>query len=299
MTAPASPVLPVSDLEPPGRPVATRALGLLIALLLVAALVSAALVRPEDRTPEERFAAIQAAVAEEPFAFEITFDGAMPGMPQPLEFAITGAADPAVERTRAEMDLSALLPAGATSGAMPTSISFVSEGNTLYVRRPGPAEGARWTKVDAAALTGGATGPVPSSTNPLDSFEQLRAVDAEIEEVGEEDVRGTSTTHFRTRLDMSRILDSLPPERRPALGSVEAERLSSMEDVDVDVWLDDRDRPRRQRMAFQLPSPDGTTPAGTMTITIEAFDFGTPVDIDLPPAELVDEGTNPFGAPPS
>lgn len=271
--------LPVSELDPPDRSSVPRVLGVVIAITLLAGLVSAVLVgNGADRSPAERFAAVAAAVSEDPFAFEISVEAQMPApTASPIEFSITGAADPATTRTRAVMDMAGLVPAGAGADA-PTTISFVSEGTTVYVQRGGVG---RWTKVDGRALAQGVTSGMPSSTNPLDSFEQLRAVDSPIEEVGEEDVRGTWTTHYRTRLDMAKVLAAMPDEQRAASAA-----LAEMADVPVDVWLDDEDRPRRQRMLFTVPGG-----AGTVTMTIEAFDFGTPVDIELPPADQVDDGT--------
>ena len=296
MTTPGDDLLPVSDLEPPRPATAPRALGVGIAVLLVAAIVSAVLVGGDERSAAERLAAAPVAVSEEPFAFEIDFEGTAPGLPMKVAFSMVGAVDPATKRTKAEMDLSSLFPGGI--GA-PGKLSLVSEGTDAYVLVPGAAGGApQWTKVDGAQLTSGATGGLPSSTNPLDSFDQLRAVDAEIEEVGEEDVRGTSTTHFRTRLDLRKLLDQLPEGRRPQAGSPAESALQAMDDVPVEVWLDDQDRPRRQKMTFELPGEAGQS-AGSMTITIEAFDFGNPVVIELPPADQVVDGTGLLGRPPS
>ena len=279
--------LPVSELDPPDRSSVPRVLGVVIAITLLAGLVSAVLVgNAADRSPAERFAAVPGAVSEEPFAFEISFEAQTTApSASPIEFSMSGAADPAIERTRAVMDMADLLPAGADAG-VPATISFVSEGTTVYVQRGGVG---RWTKVDGSALAQGVGPGMPSSTNPLDSFEQLRAVDSPIEEVGEEDVRGTSTIHYRTRLDMAKVLAAMPEEQRVASAA-----LAEMADVPVDVWLDDDDRPRRQRMVFPLPGG-----AGTVTMTIEAFDFGTPVDIELPPADQVDEGTGVLVPPPN
>ena len=289
MTVPVDEVLPVSDLEPPRPSAAPRTLGIVVAVLLVAAIASALLVRGGDaRSPEERFAAVPAAVAKEPFSFEMTMGGTIPGALDDFEITMTGAADPATGRTKAEMDMSAIIPAGM---GIPSKISMVSEGAVAYVLMP-PAAGAapQWTKVDATQLTQGAAGGgLPSSTNPLDSFDQLRSVGSEIEEVGEEEVRGTKTTHYRATIDMQKVVDAMPPGQRPATVGP----LAAMGAVPVDVWLDDDDRPRRQRM--RIPLPGG---AGEMTITIEAFDFGKPVDIELPPADQIVDGSGLLGQPP-
>ena len=302
MTAPARDVLPVSDLEPPAPSALPRALGLAVVVLLVAAIASAVLVRDGDRSPAERFAAISAAVAAEPFAFEMTFGtlpaaGAGAGAGEAVELTMDGVVDPATQRTRAEMDLSAVLPEGM---GLPAKISLVTDGQVAYVQVPAaPGAAPRWQKIEGAALTQGTVGGLPSGTNPLDSFEQLRAVDAEIEDLGSEDVRGTKTTHYRTRLDMAKVLATMPEEKRPAAGTPEAELFASMPPVPVDVWLDEQDRPRRQRMAFSIPAdPMGARPAMEMTLQIEAFDFGTPVTIELPPADQIDDA-GLFGSTPA
>ena len=288
MSESADEVLPVSDLEPPASSSsAVRVVGIAVVVVLIAAVASALLLRADERSPEERFAAVPAAVAEEPFAFEVTLGGAMPGLGQDVELTMVGAADPVAKRLKADLDLSAVLPAG-MPGA-PTTISFVGEGSVLYVQTPVGLGGAvRWAKIDAGELSG-ATGGLPSGTNPLDSFDQLQAVGREIEDLGEEEVRGTTTTRFRTALDPAKILAQLPEERRAAAEAT----LGQMSEIPVEVWLDDEDRPRRQRMQFALP--DG----GSMSITIEAFDFGKPVVIELPPADQVVEGGGLFGTPSS
>lgn len=299
MTFPAEDVLPVSDLEPPARSAVPRALGLAIVVLLLAAVVSAVFVRDDERSAADRFAAIPAAVAEQPFAFEMTFGSStMPGADKPIELTMSGAADPATKRTRAEMDMSAVIPEGM---GLPAKISFVSEGQVAYLLVPAaPGSAPRWQKVDGGALTQGAAGGLPSGTNPLDSFEQLRAVDAPIEDLGEEEVRGTKTTHYRTRLDMQKVIEAMPAERRPAVGSSQAALFASMPDVPVEVWLDDQDRPRRQRMTFSVPADAASArPAMEMTLVIEAFDFGKPVVIELPPADQIDDSGLFGGALPS
>src|SRR5688500_16162235 len=139
MTDPGDEVLPVSDLEPPARSATPRILGIVVVVLLVAALATAVLLRDGGRSPAERFAAIPAAIAEEPFAFEMTIGGPLPvavgGAAKDLEITMTGAADPESRRTRAEMDMSAIIPAGT---GMPATLSLITEGSVAYVQIPTP-----------------------------------------------------------------------------------------------------------------------------------------------------------------
>ena len=293
MTTFADETLPVSDLEPPRDETTRRGLAVSIALLLVVAAVAAFVVRGGEPSPEERFAAIASAVEDEPFAFAITVGGVMPGLPQDISLSMVGAVDPATKRVRAEMDLSAIIPEGA---GIPPKISFVSEDGVAYVSMPVPAGSPpQWTKIDASALAQ-AGGGLPSGTNPLDSFRQLQAVEGEIEDLGEEDVRGTSTTHYRAQLDVAKLLAEVPAAQREVAETM----LGTMDTITADVWLDDDDRPRRQRMSFDVPAAaTGGQSGGSLSITIEAFDFGKAVTIELPPAEQVVEGSGLFGQPPS
>jgi hypothetical protein len=264
--------------EPPARPAATRLLGVAAAVLLVAGVVAAFVVGDGGRTPGERLAAVPAAVSSEPFAYEMTFASSGGATPAPFQLEAVGAVDPGTGRLRLTMDLGSLSQ-GATS-----KVAMVTDGDTVYVRLPAGG----WARVDAKQFTDGMNRGLPSSTNPLDSFDELRAVDAAIEDLGPEDVRGTRTTHFRTRLDLSKAA-KLPTDS-PGLATG---ALGMLRDVPVDVWLDDHDRPRRQRMTFDL----GAFGAGTFTITIEAFDFGRAVDIELPPADqVVESGPGGLGS---
>jgi hypothetical protein len=287
--------LPVSDLDAPAtrRSSAPRLLGAMTALLLVVAVVAAVVVNGNGATPKQRLASAATAVQDEPFAFELRMSGGVAASPLPIEFMVSGAVDPATKRTRAEMDLGALLPAG--SGA-PSKLAFIADGDVLYLQLPAAAAagagGKPWMKVDASSLTkglSGGSGALPSSTNPLDSFEKLRAVDAKIEDLGTETVRGTKTTHFRTHLDLAKAITDLPADRRPPIDDAV---LSSFKDVPADVWLDDQDRPRRQQMRFDLA---GAGQPGTLTMTVEAFDYGKAVDIEVPPADQVTDAPGMFG----
>lgn len=117
--------------------------------------------------------------------------------------------------------------------------------------------------------------PEPAVGDYLDYLRE----DSEPERVGEEDVRGVPTTHYRGELNMrSRIEASLEAE-----GWTSANIERYLESVDetrqmMDVWVDSEGRARR------VVTTDGTLGAeeGWVTTT-EYFDFGLEVDIQAPP----------------
>ena len=78
----------------------------------------------------------------------------------------------------------------------------------------------------------------------------LRAADG-MAEVGRETVREVPTRHFRGRLVVARMLDTLPPEMREATRTA----FAGITDVHLEVWLDDAGRPWRVRS--RLPTAKG------------------------------------------
>jgi hypothetical protein len=109
--------------------------------------------------------------------------------------------------------------------------------------------------------------PFPGAdVDPKASLELILGAGEE-QERGQEEIRGTATTHYLVRLDpadLSRELDGRPldPEAGP---------------FPVDVWADDAGRVRRIRMVEEE----------TSTLVYDFFDFGVSVDVERPPADQV------------
>lgn len=93
-----------------------------------------------------------------------------------------------------------------------------------------------------------------------------------VTEVGEEDVRGTATTHYRIDLDEAAIrrLEALPTNQRSGF---ELEYPSNVRSLDV--WIGDGYL-RRIRVIQEFEGPDSP---GT---TVEFYDFGAAITIEPP-----------------
>ena len=281
--------LPVSDLDPPkdgpGGRRTVPVLWIVVGALLVASTVAAVLSGGERRSPSERLAAAPGAVeAAGTFAYEITIESDLGTIDNVV--AVAGRADVAEQRS------------AATTEVMGRSFEMVSEGQSLYLRLPDAARAANggkgWAKVDlGSGVPGGMTGGL-GSTNPLDSFEQLRKAGSEVEDLGEEEVRGTSTRHLRTVLDLTDAIAELGAAGAPGADAIGPLR-DQLSAVPVDVWLDDDDRIRRQRTTLDLSLPGvGSVEVRT---TLEAFAYGEPVDIELPaPEDVVEAGPEILGS---
>ena len=255
-------------------------LALLVGMLLVGAGMAALLSADDgDASAQQRIVGAPDAVDDAgTFTYQMTIsskNGSTTG-----QVTLDGAVDSRAKRSKASLQ---------TGGQ---TLDMVTDAKFLYVRVPDHAKsttnGKGWAKVDGAAL-GGGVGGISSDPNPMQSFEQLRRAGSDVEDLGTEEVRGATTTHYRTVLDLGRGLDRLGGTTASEAAALR-EQLSA---VPVDVWLDGHDRVRRQRTTLELtmPATSGAAPSRTrVTSTVEAFDFGKPVSIDRPAADDVHEG---------
>lgn len=263
-------LFPVAELSAPAGSRPDRRLPLLwiIVGVLLAAGVLAAFLVGDERSGTERVAAAAGAVQEAgSVAYTLTME-----MAGPITSTVTieGAADAGAGRASSRVRID------------DQELDLITDGELLYVRVPEEAranfDGKPWVRFDASAL-GSSMGGVSPSATPLETFEQLREA-GKVEEVGTEQVRGVETTRFRMVVDQSGLVPS----------GMADEVKEALREVEVEVWLDDDDRIRRHRSTIDLAS---VVPGGGgigITTTIETYDYGKPVTIDLPPAEDVADG---------
>lgn len=126
-----------------------------------------------------------------------------------------------------------------------------------------------WVRVDDASTPDAGEGLAQLTSlaghDPGDQLRLLGGLDpATVEVVGDEDVRGDATTHYRAAVEPEGVL---------------ADELGEGP-VGVDVWLDGDGRVRRLAYTADLPPAAG---GGTADVELEYFDFGTDVDVEPPP----------------
>ena len=135
---------------------------------------------------------------------------------------------------------------------------IVVDGPMMYVRVPmlqAPAGEPAWLSASSGTVTA-APAFESSVIDPSRLVGTLRGV-GEVREIGHEEVRGVSTTQVATTL----------PEGRQ-----------------VHVWLDRDHLVRRLRYALDEVGAG----LGRATVTVELFDYGAPVEIEVPgPAESI------------
>jgi hypothetical protein len=164
----------------------------------------------------------------------------------------------------------------------------IVDGTIVYVKIPAPLSGGKhWMKVDtnarnAAGMNLGALSQA-NQGDPTQALSYLRGASSSIVRVGAEAVRGTPTTHYHAVIDLGRIAANAPAdvreEVRHSIDQMSA--LTGITSLPVEVWIDGQGRVRREVMDMRF---ENTAMAGvTMHMSMDLFDFGTPVDVTVPP----------------
>jgi hypothetical protein len=226
--------------------------------------------------------------------------GLVPGFDQPIELTAEGEVDFANDRSVLELDLGAMFEqfAGPESGGGEAGglgelfgepMRMIQDGTVQY--QCGPmyrlAAGAECVRIDLADLPGfdAARFGTPSPADPGALLESLQGTGA-VEEVGDEDVDGVPTTHFRGTFTLADAMADLPAD---ASEEIEAayERLGLDGGLDdeqrFDVWIDEDGRVRQLRQHLALGGEDGLT----TSVEVRFVEFGIDVDLDLP-TDVVD-----------
>lgn len=230
-----------------------------------------------------------------------------------IQLIVAGAPDKTADADTAKIEMTIKVVAAETesiviSGAMDfthdlTSLNFVVEGETLeglvdskavYYKFPDLdlPEGKSWLRVtfaDVKKLGGGDLGAMRASgqDDPSSSLNQLRGAN-DVTKVGVETVRGARTTHYRAVVDLEEAAKKSSKEDAKALRAL-------VDDVGVttqpiDVWLDNGERVRRISADVDLRHADLSDEEKdlkSVTTTMEFYDFGTPLTVQVPPAKDV------------
>ncbi len=240
------------------------------------------------------------AVAEAGAAqFEMVIAGLMRG--ESFEITATGGIDGEAEQMEMAMDMGAMLEqlAEAEGETLPAGLSepwqVVADGSTMYMRAPvfemmGIDGWISLTPEDLGTSSEG-MGLGAGAYDFTKTLDSLRGVTGEPDVVGEEEVRGVATTHYRATMDLAEALEQAPDDQREQVEAAleqlgDGEGLSDVE-VPVDIWIDADDLPRRMRMDMGSFLGAAGMSGGEMTMTMELFAYGEAVDIEVPSADDV------------
>jgi hypothetical protein len=176
-------------------------------------------------------------------------------------------------------------------------MQFVFDGLVYYMKFPEGMDelgvlGDKWLKIDLAKAgeeTGIDLGALQQANqNPAQLMQFLRGASDDIEELGQEDVRGVETTRYRATVDLDEAAErgadigEFSEEMREQL-KAEVERMkdqTGLETLPVEVWIDDDGLLRRLQMDLSFPVEGEQV---SMDMTMDFFDFGVDVRVAPPP----------------
>ena len=304
------PVDSVVDVLPPerarraSRPSAVPFIAVAIVALLVAG-VATAFVR-NSAGPATPLAMVQASASTTADAGTAHVSVTVKGAAGPLANGITvdGGFDFARHRAQLELDPSKF---GVTGVGPIEAVEDYSSGIVVYMRFPpqltAQLGGKPWVKLDLGALLSQAGIDVNlgsltqgQSDDPTSGLRLLRGADSVVN-VGTEQVRGVTTTHYRLVVSLDKAIANAPADQRDALTKLAT--LYTIHTFPVDVWLDGQGRVRRLQQIVDtstLRLPPAATAGGAsranpfvgpITTTYEVYDFGTPVDVTIPAPDQV------------
>jgi len=194
---------------------------------------------------------------------------------------VTGSGVIAFPDRRASLDLD-------ISG---TKATVLLVGTTIYERIPSLESrlgDKPWLKIDLndfgklAGIQG--LGDLATSNNdPSASLDSLRGAGS-VEFLGYQKVRGVDTKRYHAVIDLEAAATKAPPAQQATLRQII--KLQGFTTQPADVWVDKQGRVRRLTESVDmthatLPAPGATLPK-TIEISVEYFDFGTPVRVDAP-----------------
>jgi hypothetical protein len=242
------------------------------------------------------------------FAFDMSL--VFPGADEPFAFAGEGAFDRAANRASFAVDLSSFAKVlgslftglGGTSAAGAPDfddpdgwqIELVQDGDVGYVRFPALdeqlPEGKSWIRAEKGERAGGLEFEQFdqfAQNDPRDVLETLRGVSSDVEVVGTETLRGVEVTHYRAVIEPKELAAQAATGKDQSLVDQVVSQ-SSVDEIPVDVWIDADGLVRKLSLAFSATEP-GASQSGEVAMAFELWDYGEPVEIEVPPAsEVVD-----------
>ncbi len=148
--------------------------------------------------------------------------------------------------------------------------------------------GDKWIEGEADQTSDMTTGfGFGGNGSPTDMLDLLADGDAEVTKVGQEEIRGVTTTHYRAMVDTATLAAGLPPEEQAEL----AAQLGSTDVVEVplEVWIDDDGLLHRYVLDLSdaVLAQQGETEFTGATFVFDMWDHGQDLGIAPPPADEV------------
>lgn len=126
--------------------------------------------------------------------------------------------------------------------------------------------------------------------NPADFLSAFENTNATIEELGRETIRGVETTHYLAVFDTETLLAQATPEER---AEIEAQGPIPLDEMPMEIWIGDDGLV--YRYVIDLAGETVEAPAGQgfdrMMMVFEMYDWGEAINVEVPPADQITEGS--------
>jgi len=247
---------------------------------------------------EDLAEAVDTTVAKGGAKIAIESQATLPGTGQ-LTISGGGAIDARAQRGQLTLKATDApdLPAGIDKDDLTQEVVF--DKFLVYLRSPSfaPAlkEGKEWVKIDLAEAGKAADVDLgalaQSGQDPTQSLRLLKAVSGDVEKVGEEQVRGVSTTRYKATIDLKKYPDTVPAKDRAAARATidSLTKALGTSTSPIEVWIGEDDLVRRFAQSLKLKSGEG---ASSIRQRLELYDYGTDVEVTVPPADEVQDLTD-------
>lgn len=160
---------------------------------------------------------------------------------------------------------------GAGGASSAGSIEMLLIDKAMFMKMPGSAGKYFTTSVAEMAKLSGQD--LTQAMNPTAQLETMKSSIKKVTYVGEEDLDGVTTRHYKALIDTAKVAPSGTATSLPSSASLPAE-------MPYEMWLDDEHRTRKFTMNMAV---------GTTNITYDGTldKFGEPFNIAAPPASQV------------
>lgn len=165
--------------------------------------------------------------------------------------------------------------------AMGMQLETVMDGGVVFLKTP--LLGGDWfkTDLDRPAAAGYPLGA--AFQDPAQALTWLTLAGDNVDDFGEDAVRGEPARHYHTVLDLHNMADKFAGEHRE-----DAERMLTalgVSELPVDLWVNGDGLPVRLSYAVSFDKAEvSSLQASKLTFVVEFFDWGKPVTIDVPDA---------------
>ncbi len=164
------------------------------------------------------------------------------------------------------------------TGTGAQAMEMILVDKAMYMKSEAFGTGDKWLKIDLSDPNS-LFGMIGKATDPEVMFKAMESP-KKLELIGSEDVDGVETNHYRITMDPSSYLEAM--EFPPAMAEMLPKELVT------DMWVDADNLPRKFEQTVEVKAAGGGQATKSNTQGTYS-DFGTDVEIEVPPASEVTE----------